>query len=316
MNVRIFTALLCFLPLIPAGSPEARSINDAIGKTSFSWLKAMPDAGIAATGECMAARDGIPGVFVHPAAIAGLDESIVKLSYVAHYVDTQYGSVGYARRFKDKYVGLRLTYVNYGDFARTNKQGERIGSFSAGDMSIAVNAGKMLRDDLKVGVTLSFLSSKIEEFNAQAFAADIGAIYKPPFEGLTVGAALMNVGAVTKSYSEGYDETLPALFLLGARKSLTHAPVTLMADAIFPNDNDIVYAFGIEMSVRDVFFVRAGTKSRSDIDTEIMKADTDYSGIATFGFGIDMKRYKFNYAFCPNDELEDVHKVTIGIIIP
>lgn len=316
MNTRILASLLFLFSAMCAGNVHARSINDAIGKTSFSWLKAMPDAETAAAGECMAARDGIPGVFVHPAAIAGLEESIVKLSYVAHYVDTQYGSVGYARKFKDKYVGLKLTYVNYGDFARTNRQGERIGTFSAGDMGISLNIGRVLRDDLKVGVTASFLSSKIEDFTAQAACVDVGAIYTPPFEGLTVGAALLNLGKVTKSYSADYDETLPATVVIGARKKLAHAPVTIMTDVLFPNDNDIVYAFGLELSLRDVFFVRAGTKSRSQIDTEIMKAETDFSAITTFGFGIEMKGYRFNYAFCPDDDLEDVHKVTLGVKLP
>ncbi len=314
MKLRTVATPLALLTIMLFASPAgARSINDALGKTSFAWLKAMPDAEIAATGECLGANDGFGGLLVHPAAIAGIQESTVKLSYVAHYVDTQYGTVGYAGRYKNRDMGIRLMYVNYGDFARTNNQGERTGTFSAGDMGLSLNIGQKLRDDLKVGVTASFLTSKIEEFTAQAVCIDLGAIYYPPFEGLTVGASLMNLGKVTKSYSSGYNETLPVTFIAGARKSLAHAPITLMADVLFPNDNDITYALGIELSIRDTFFIRAGTKSRSTIDTEILKADTDYSGISTFGFGVSLERYRFNYAFCPDEMLDDVHKVTFGI---
>ena len=311
--------LLIFLTgavvLYLSGSAHARSINDALGKTSFNWLKSVSDAEISAAGECFAARDGTAGLLVHPAAVAGICEGTAKLSYVSHYVDTQYGSIGYAGKFGEHCLGIRISYVNYGEFIRTNKQGERTGTFTAGDMGFTINIGKELRDDLKVGAAASFLTSKIEGFTAQAATVDLGLIYYPPFEGLTVGAALMNLGKVTKSYSSGYNEALPVTFVMGGRKKLAHAPITLMADVVFPNDNDITYALGLKFSVKDAFFFYAGTKSRSSIDIETQKAETDYSGITTFGFGLLLDRYRFNYAFCPDDALEDIHKITIGFNI-
>ena len=108
----------------------------------------------------------------------------------------------------------------------------------------------------------------------------------------------------------------PLLLSVGAQKKLLHAPITLFGDVTFPNDNDIVYAAGIELSVRDILFLRAGTKSRSTVDLNSRKAKTDYSGITTFGFGVAFNRYHFNYAFLPNDEIEDTHKVTVSIGMP
>ena len=195
-------------------------------------------------------------------------------------------------------------------------QGERTGIFTAGDIGFSLNIGKLVRDDLKIGATVSYLSSRIEDFTAQAATVDLGIIYYPPFEGLTVGAVLTNMGKVTKSYSSGYEETLPVTLTVGARKKLVHSPFTLMADVIFPNDNDITYAFGIEASIKNSLFLYAGTKSRTDIDIQTMKADTDYSGIITYGFGLSLKRYRFNYAYCPDDAIEDIHKVTLGLRIP
>ena len=75
---------------------------------------------------------------------------------------------------------------------------------------------------------------------------------------------------------------------------------------------DITYAVGVEASVRNILFLYAGTKSSNDIDIENRKAETDYSGIMTFGFGFVLDRMRFNYAFCPNDSLEDTHKMTFG----
>ncbi|MCD6308620.1 MAG: PorV/PorQ family protein [Candidatus Latescibacteria bacterium] len=304
---------ILFISTRPA---QARSINDALGKTSFTWLKSTPDAGITAAGECFAARDGMHGLLVHPAAVAGVEEKTLKLSYVSHYVDTQYGSIGYAGKIGERYVGFRVSYVNYGEFIRTNKIGEREGTFTAGDMAFTVNIGRKLRDDLKVGASVSYLTSKIEEFTAQAVSLDLGCIYYPPFDGLTVGAALMNLGTVTKAYSSGYNDVLPVTLVIGARKKLRYSPFTLMADVQFPNDHDIVYAFGLEASVMDTFFLFAGTKSRDKIDVEAMKSNTDYAGVATFGVGLIIDRYRFNYAFCPDNELENIHKVTLGLTIP
>jgi len=294
----------------------ARSINDTLGKTTFSWLKTMPDAGLSASGECMGARDGTAGLFVHPAAVAGLVQQTAKLSYVAHYLDTQYGSVGYAGRFRDQTIGFKIMYVNYGEFVGTDRQGQRTGTFTAGDMGFSVNVGRELRTDLKIGATASFLTSKLEDFTAHAAAVDLGLLYYPDFEGLVIGAAIQNLGTVTKSYSANYKEVLPLRLTVGAKKKLAHAPITLFGDVVFPNDNDALYAFGLELNIRDMLYLRAGTRSRTRINTEIHKAETDFSGYTTFGMGLSVKRYRFDYAFTPDDMIESTHKITLGIDIP
>jgi hypothetical protein len=304
-------ALLGCVLLALAGTAFARSINDGLGTTGFAWLKAASDAEISAAGETMAARDGSAGLLVHPAAIAGVERGTVKLSYVNHYVDTQYGTVSYANRFGDRCMGFRLTYVNYGEFVGTNESGERTGTFTAGDMGFSLNVGKQARDDLKLGATVSYLTSKIDDFTAQAATVDLGAIYTPPFEGLTVGAVLMNLGKVFKGYSDASSLKLPVYLTVGARKTLPHSPFTLLADVTFPNDNDMVYAFGVEANLNDRLFLFAGTRSRSDADLQLQKAKTDFAAIRTFGIGLALERCRFHYAYCPNEDLETVHKVTI-----
>lgn len=295
---------------------HARSINDAVGRTSFTWLKAVSDAGISAAGECLAARDGVTSLLVHPAAVAGINTGVVKLSYASHYVDTQYGSIGYAGKIKEKFLGIRLTYINYGEFVRTDDTGKAINTFTAGDMGLTLNIGKKVRDDLKIGMMVSYLNSTLDNFTSQAFVLDIGIIAYPPFDGLTVGAVLMNLGKVTKSYSSGYTDTLPVVLSVGARKKLQHSPFTLFADVVFPNDNDITYALGLEASIHDMLFLYAGTKSRSVIDIQTRKAETDYSGIITFGFGLTLKHYRFNYAYYPDNTFEDIHKITFSLMVP
>ena len=291
---------------------DARSINDATGRTSFTWLKAYADAAISSSGECFAARDGLPALMVHPAAVAGIESGTVKMSYASYYVDTQFGSVGYARRIHDRDVAFRVSYMNYGEFRGRTINNESTGTFSAGDMAFTVNMGQVLRDDLKVGIMVTYLSSRIDDFSAQAVTADVGVLYYPPFEGLTVGAALMNVGTVLEGYSSGYDETLPVYLSVGARKTLAHAPITLFTDVQFPNDYDITYAYGLEITVRDRLFLHAGTRSRSTVDREYLKSDTDFGARTTFGFSLELSRYRFDYAFCPDSDLEDVHKFTLS----
>ncbi|MFC1539550.1 PorV/PorQ family protein [Candidatus Latescibacterota bacterium] len=294
-------------------SASARSVNDGIGRTSFTWLKTISDAGISSTGGCFASRDDAAGILVHPAAIAGITSGQLKMSFVSHYVDTQYGFIGYARRIKDRDIGIRLTYVNYGTFNGRDLNNESTGTFTAGDIGLTFNMAKKVRDDLKLGAMASFITSKIDDYSAQAATLDIGAVYYPPFEGFTFGAALMNMGKVIKSYSSGYDETLPVYLSVGLKKKLAHAPLTLYTDAIFPNDYDIMYAYGIEVSIQDKLFIYAGTKSLSEVDKENLKSKTDFSGTQTFGFGVTLKKYRFNYAYCPdNFSLGDIHKITLS----
>ncbi|MFC1489626.1 PorV/PorQ family protein [Candidatus Latescibacterota bacterium] len=298
---------------ILADSAEARSVNDGLGRTSFTWLKTISDAGISSAGGCFAARDGSDGFLVHPAAIAGITTGRLKMSYVSHYVDTQYGFIGYARNIKGRDMGIRLTYVNYGTFNGRDINNESTGTFSAGDIGLTFNIAKKVRDDLKFGVMASIINSKIDDYSAQAATVDIGAVYYPPFEGFTVGAALMNVGKVIKSYSSGYDETMPVYLSVGIKKRLSHAPLTLFTDAIFPNDSDVIYAYGVEISIQERMFIYVGTKSLSEIDKESLKSKTDFSGTQSFGFGLELKNYRFNYAYSPdNFSLGNIHKITLS----
>lgn len=314
MKHSMVTAVICLAAsiLLLTADAGARSINDGLGTTGFVWLKTVADAEIASAGETLGARSGPEALLVHPAAVAGIDRGMVKMSYVSHYVDTQYGYLGYAGRVKGRDIGIKLSYVNYGEFIRTSNAGERIGTFDAGDMGITFNLGRKLRDDLKVGAAVSYMTSSIEDYNAQAAALDLGLLYTPSFQGLTVGAVLKNLGAVTRSYSSSYDDRLPLYLDVGVKKQLEHAPFAIFGDVIFPNDADIVYAVGIETAIRDVLFLRTGIRSRSDIDMNAFKAETDFSSVRTFGFTIALDRYRFSYAFMPDDAIEDTHKVTLG----
>ncbi len=308
------SALFAALFILVSGSiVSARSINDGLGRTSFTWLKSISDAGISSAGGCFAARDGATGILIHPAAAAGITSGRMKMSYVSHYVDTQYGFIGYARRYRGRDMGIRLTYVNYGTFNGRDINNESTGTFGAGDVGLTFNIARDVRDDLKFGAMASLISSKIDDYTAQAATVDLGAIYYPPFEGFTVGAALMNMGKVIKSYSSGYDETMPVYLSVGIKKKLAHAPLTLFTDAIFPNDNDIIYAYGIEASVQDRLYLYAGTRSLSEIDKETMKSKTDLAGLQSFGFGLELRSYRFDYAFSPDNlSLGQIHKITLS----
>jgi hypothetical protein len=303
--------ILILAAALPAAA-GARSINDAIGRTSFTWLKTFSDADISSTGETFAARDGISGLMAQPAAIAGIDRKTVKMSYVSYYADSQFGNIGYAQRYRNRSLGIRFSYVNYGQFEGRTINNEPTGSFTAGDFGLTVNIGHQLRNDLKIGAMVTYISSRIEDFTAQGATVDIGALYYPPFQGVIVGAALMNVGTVFEQYSSGYKETMPVYLEVGARKALSHAPISLFADVQFPNDYDITYSYGVEVAIRDALMLHAGTKSRSKIDRERMKAAADFSGRTMFGFSLILKDYRFSYAFCPDDELNNVHKATLS----
>jgi hypothetical protein len=178
-------------------------------------------------------------------------------------------------------------------------------------MGISVNFGKQPREDLKIGATVSYLTSKIQDFSAQAATLDLGALYNPPFNGVTVGAMLMNVGKVLSGYSSGYTDKLPTYLTVGIRKGLSHSPIALMADATFPNDSDISFAFGVEANINSRFFLYGGMRSRSDVDLMSQKSKTDFSGIRTMGFSLNLDRYRFSYAYCPNNDLDNVHKITM-----
>ena len=245
----------------------------------------------------------------NPAGLFGIGERTASISYSSYLVDTEAGflSVGFPG---DKRVwSVNLSYFTHGSLQRTDNEGRNIGTFDAFDMAAYVTATqKVLNNRLTVGVNFKAIYSSIDDFTTDAYVVDLGVMAPGPIEGMNLGASLANLGTVRSGFTDGFKDSLPVIFRLGVNHRPAHAPLPLMllVDFNAPNDGNAFFTFGAEIEVTDKLSLRPGYSLQ-----QTGAAGDQNLGLSA-GAGIDVDRYRLDYAFTSFPSLGDVHRVSLS----
>lgn len=216
-------------------------------------------------------------------------------------------------------------------------EGVYSGTFDAGSYSIGLSYSKNLTDRFGIGGTVKYITENIFNSKATGMAIDIGTLYKTPFKGIQLGVSIANFGQKMQINGEdlivqkdidptmaGNNESINAMLVtdkfdlpLTMRIGLSweamnteFSRLTLVADAMHPNDNTESVSLGSEYAfLKETFFLRGGYKNLFLEDNE---------GSFTFGFGCkyqsDYATLKFDYAFSEYKHLNDIHIFSLGLI--
>jgi len=159
-------------------------------------------------------------------------------------------------------------------------------------LGLSREAGKGIR----LGGNLKFFHSVlVDEFSASAALLDTGVLYMPKNAPLNFGLLLQNFSTGLKYHKEKETTQRKAVFSL----LWGNSPVSIMANLIKPQEENMKLSFGAEFSVRKDFLLRAGFKNASDI------------GSVSFGFGLPLPGFILNYSFMPCEIFESVHNIEI-----
>jgi hypothetical protein len=303
-----FAACLAVLSLL-AASP-ALAVNDNAGTTAFNFLKIGVGARPAALGGAYTAISGdLESTAWNPAGLLGIKERSAALSLSSYLVDTQAGFLSAAFPRGDRVWALSLNYFSYGNLSRTDEDGQELGSFAPFDMAAYLSvAQKIWNDRLTLGLNLKAVYSSIDDFTSDAYMVDVGLLSPGPFDGMTLGASISNLGAVRSGFTSASEESLPVNMRFGVSHRPAHAPLPLLllADLNLPNDNDPYFAFGIELSLGNGLYLRPG------YSTQQSGSQGDESLGLSAGAGLELKRYRFDYAYTSFPDLGDVHRVSLS----
>jgi hypothetical protein len=237
-------------------------------------------------------------------------------------------------------IGFSFTSLSMPDEkVRTVLQPEGTGEyFSAGDLAIGVSYARSLTDRFSVGFTAKYIQETIWHMSSNAFAIDVGTIFKTDlFGGLVIGASMSNFGTSMKlqgidtrtfssvapaqlgtndqiPYSIDLDSwSLPLLFRIGVSTNAVKTEDyrwTIAVDALHPNDNYESLNVGTEFAFKEFLFLRAGYQSLFLVDGE---------GGLSFGIGLNTKMLfstdmvKFDYAYRNFGRLEGVNMFSVEI---
>jgi len=158
----------------------------------------------------------------NPAGLSGLQRNTVQATSAVLFDDTSVNGLGFtvpANRLPT--FGLNLLYLKSGDFERTNDINESLGTFTEGDLVMALTAAHQLAARWSVGANVKLVRQTLEEFSGGGVGFDLGLLGEV-VPGVKLGAAALNLGGPTitlrdkaESYAEEYRAGLSAALLEG-----------------------------------------------------------------------------------------------------
>ena len=307
---------LCLLGLLAALA--APSWAQGRTETAYSLLRLDTSARTAALAGAGALDGDDPALmFVNPALLTPAASGALALGYTNLALDVNAGSAVYARDV-GLLGGLQLAgavrYLSYGEFERTGADG----TFGASEAAVTVAASREVATGVRVGLATHALFASIDDAGGQALAADLGASYTNPEQGLVLGASVHHVGVVLSSLGSAADR-LPLDVRLTASKRLEYVPLTVSVAALDlqrfdgpETDSSFVgraldhLAVGGELQLGQAFSVRAGYNGRRGNDLR-SGGRLDLAGVSV-GAGVTLRRVSVSYAFSNRGAFGGLHQ--------
>ena len=296
--------------------------------------------GIAMSGSTLAGCSGLEALYWNPANVGIESGTQVMVSYMSHIADigvTYFGVSTNLEGFGTIALSLKsLSIGNIGITTVDNPDGNGQ-SFSPSFMTLGLTYSRMLSDRISVGITMNYISEKIDLVSSTAFAFNFGVSYRnlANINGLNLAMVLKNFGSqmrydgsglyilATPSSLERGEATykmtaaafdLPSTLEIGLSYNYNfNASNALQIDGTYQNSNYYAdeYKLGLEYSLNNMFFIRGGyayTPSFSD------NMDYNIYGI-TAGVGLKYDlggtALKVDYAFRQTKFFDNNHVIAV-----
>jgi hypothetical protein len=219
----------------------------AQGETAVPFLLLAPDSragGIGESGTGLA--DNGAAIFWNPAGLAflsGSEVSITHSNWLPQFnLDLFYDYLTYRQYLEDVdgTVSASITYMNFGEFARTNsRSSDVIGTFTSFDAALTLGYATKVSNDWGLGFNFRLIHSKLSDKPteqeqgsgvATSVSFDIAAMWRPeklyiPFVGdfdnrLSIGMNLSNLGPKIYYIDQEQADPIPTNFRLGLAAKL------------------------------------------------------------------------------------------------
>ncbi|MCK4532292.1 PorV/PorQ family protein [bacterium] len=258
-------------------------------------------------------------LYYNPAGLADIAQAEISTMYLDGLADVIYGSVGYVhplkiipdlkdknKERKSKYgtVGIGIITLQGGEIEINYLDGTSEKKIVQADYVLSLGYGREIKKVL-LGINLKTIyTTLIEEYNAYAFALDVGGIYRLPYKklkGLRFGVVLQNLGTEIKYKEEG--DPLPLTVKIGTayekRFNRIHY-VQGAVDVVRSIDSQIRENIGVEYIFKDMLAGRVGTRMGYDL------------GLMTYGIGLYINKVKLDYAWVYGEGWDSQHRISLS----
>ena len=311
LNKSLIIHLILFFLTINIYSQEFKKT----ATSGFTFLQIPVTARSAALGEASIALSDMnsEGIFNNP-AIMGFTElsHSFSASYSNWFADIKNYAASYAFNSGIGVFGVGVIVLDYGSMPRTvvstgQKVYEIVGSFDANSIAAMLSYSKMLTDKFSFGLTLKYVQEKIDVYSADNILLDGGVLYYTGLGSLRIAATIHNFGTNSKFINDEFK--MPSMLRLGLAGEIlgdfnSEYRITLIGEAIHPNNGDEKVNLGAEFSWESMITLRAGYKFFYDEET--------YS----LGVGINPKLsvpMNLDFAFADYGRLGNILRFTLQL---
>jgi hypothetical protein len=262
---------------------------------------------IGATGESFIADPtALQSIFINPANITPRESYGVMFSHTEWIQDVRTEFLSIAAPFRFGNLALSIGNTSVDDIPIHGDQpGPALGSFNSQSTSFQLTYGVKLTETINLGIAPKYLYEKIFVDEATGWGIDIGTLYTPSVEGLTLGFALTNLGSLSAFRNERTD--LPSQLRLGGTYSFSLDVVSFRTAIAFSSELGISVnhiSIGTEATYNDAVTVRFGYKT-----------GYEYRGFSA-GVGQRYSMVMIDYAYIPSSsQMGTAHIISIGFIL-
>ncbi len=195
-------------------------------------------------------------------------------------------------------------------------------SYDYMDLMFQASFSRYVTDRLSLGVSVKYISEKIDDQTAGAIAFDFGSVYSIGVMNWKIGARINNLGGDIKFYD--YASPIPLTFSIGtsiAPLQDDNSMLTVAVDAVKPQDGTQFFFTGVEYMFMNMISVRGGYKlnySGTDDGGATFRSaiKTTVEGFsAGAGFNTTVSEYgvRLDYSYTSMDILDAAHRVTLSV---
>ncbi|MDI6792436.1 MAG: PorV/PorQ family protein [bacterium] len=281
--------------------------EEKVGTTSASFLKIGVGAKATGMGEAFGGiADNSTAIYWNPAGLGFLKTNELSYMHNIWFQETTHGFLGYAHPLQGFTLGVGIDYLTMGEIEETTEvspEGTGKKLAAKDDKALFLALSKRIKEDLSLGINLKYIRQKVADESANAYASDLGLLYK--FSRLNLGLTLQNLGTNMEFADE--ESSLPFNIKAGlAYKGIKNT--TLALDVNLPKDNKTSYHLGGEYWIGDLLAVRAGYNSHIS-GNELGKFNLG-EGLSA-GFGVNLKAVRLDAAYISYGDMGDAYRISL-----
>jgi len=290
-----------------------------IGTTGFVFLEIPVTArsvGLGETGITLTDA-GAEALFMNPALIAlSKSKFSFSASHADWYVDTRHQALGMIYNIPlFGTIGFQSVYFDFGETEKTiNPSAEQTGSYvslgtySAGAYALGLTYARSLTDKFSFGATFKYVRENIDEYSADNLVTDIGFLYLSGFHSLRIGASLQSFGLEAKYESEKFK--MPQQLRMGLSGEIYGSledpyRVTVLAEAIHPNDADERIHLGMESILSGFLAFRIGYKFGYDEEDLCLGGGLKFIALGN--------KFRFDFSYMNHEHLDTTLRYTLAM---